>query len=182
MMKITIIDDFLPDPVAYREEALKNQFQSYHFEHCTFHGISVLPIDSTVPAMIHHRYSEAIPSLSFLRKSPAGQVEPHFIHSDIDMGQWSAVLYLNPDPPAEDGTSFWTHAATGMIGSLIPHERSKEGMTQQGWKLRGTVWGKFNRLALFPSSYFHSRSIHENWGSGDQARLTQVTFGTGDIV
>lgn len=122
-----------------------------------------------------------IATLSFFRKSPLGQEEPHFIHTDIDMGDWSAILYLNPDPPEGDGTSFWTHTASGAIESLIPHERSEEGRTAIGWELRQHVQARFNRLVIFPSSFFHSRAIPENWGEGDEARLTQITFGRGDI-
>ncbi len=121
------------------------------------------------------------PSLSFFRKSPLGQEEPHFIHTDIDMGDWSAILYLNPEPPEGDGTSFWMHKRTAAIQSFIPHERSEDGKSAINWERIQHVQAKFNRLVLFPSSFFHSRAIPENWGEGDEARLTQVTFGTGDV-
>lgn len=178
---IIIIDDFLPDPSTYRAAALSQDFRSFHFEkeNCTFHGIAPLALSDVVPAMIKARYPQCEPTLSFLRKSPRGQVEPHFIHSDIDMGDWSAILYLNPYPPLNDGTTFWTHNATGAIESNVPHERSVEGMTPAGWTARQKLHGAFNRMVIWPSAYFHSRSIHENWGEGDLARLTQVTFGKG---
>ncbi len=40
---------------------------------------------------------------------------------------------------------------------------------------------RFNRLLLFVSDRFHSRSIHDNYGADEDARLVQVTFGTGDL-
>lgn len=178
---ITIIDDFLPDPSSYRAAALTQDFRSFHFESekCTFHGIALIALSDIIPTMIQAAYPKRVPTLSFLRKSPRGQVEPHFIHTDIDMGDWSAILYLSQNPPPDDGTTFWTHNATGAISSVVPHERSAEGMTPNGWTARQKVHGAFNRMVIWPSTYFHSRSIHENWGEGHLARLTHVTFGKG---
>ncbi len=179
--EIKIIDGFLLNPELYRDAALTAPFQSYHFEKETFHGIYPLALTELVPARIADRFPHAEPTLSFLRKSPLGQVEPHFIHTDIDMGEWSSILYLNPNPPDGDGTTFWTHSKTGTIGSMVPHERSEEGMTSKGWVARESVQAKFNRMVIWPSWLFHSRSIPENWGEGDEARLTQVTFGKGGV-
>lgn len=173
---IRVFDNFLMDPMAYRKAALEREYKSYTFPECTFHGIA-MPAPGLVPEKICRMFPGWKHSLSFFRKSPLGQVEPHFIHSDVDMGEWSAILYLNPEHPAGDGTAFWTHVETGHEGSRIPHERSEEGKSVRGWNLRRLVIGKFNRLLLFPSHLFHSRGIAQNWGEGDEARLTQVTFG-----
>ena len=177
---VLVMDDFLADPARYRAEALKGEFKTYDFETCSFHGIS-----APAPQIVPERLARMIPhlkyTLSFFRKSPAGQEEPHFIHTDVDMGEWSAILYLNPTPPESDGTSFWKNDAAGVVESDVPHEYSNAGKTPEGWTLREFVDGKFNRLMIFRSSLFHSRAIYENWGSGDTARLTQVTFGTGAI-
>jgi hypothetical protein len=175
---IHVFDDVLPDPEAYRAEALKHEFETFDFGHVVFHGIAPTDTDSLLCQWIKQRYSYLFPALTFFRKSPLGQVEPHLIHTDVDMGQWSGLLYLNPEPPQGDGTAFWIHSS-GAIQSLVPHERSEEGKNSSSWALRELVQAKFNRLVLFPSSYFHSRAIPENWGEGDDARLTQVVFGTG---
>jgi hypothetical protein len=178
---IRVFDDFVAEPEAYRAAALAGEFRSFHFPEATFHGISIADTNE-VPVRIAQRFPGAEPTLSFFRKSPAGQTEPHFIHTDADMGEWSAILYLSPDPPAEDGTSFWTHRETNAVESAVPHERSEEGRSTEGWILRRTVSAKFNRLVVFRSTLFHSRAIHANWGDGDEARLTQVTFGRGNIL
>lgn len=181
MKDIQVIDHFLPSPESYREAALGLEFKSYRFEHCTFHGIALAPVDGIVPQRIRDQFPRIEPALTFFRKSPEGQEEPHYIHTDIDMGEWSAILYLNENPPESDGTAFWTHRETGAIESPIPHERSEEGKTVSGWIERRKVSARFNRLVIFPSAFFHSRAIPGNWGQGDRARLTQVTFGRGDV-
>ena len=179
MSEVKIFDDFLGDPDAYRRKALAGEFRTYDFGGGeTYHGISI-PASGEVPLRLIGLYPALTPTLSFFRRSPAGQVEPHFIHTDIDMGDWTALLYLNPDPPAGDGTTFWMHLATGAHESAIPHERSVEGLSSDGWRARQTVSAKFNRLVMFPATYFHSRAIFDNWTAGDDARLTQVVFGKG---
>lgn len=177
---IQIFDDVLLNPDAYRAEALKQTFQTFDFGHVKFHGIAPTGLESEMCQTIRNKFPWAFPTLTFFRKSPAGQEEPHFIHTDVDMGDWSALLYLNPKPEQGDGTSFWTHK-TGAVASLIPHERSEEGRISEGWTMRELIGGAYNRMVVFPSSYFHSRAIYGNWGEGDDARLVQVVFGTGVI-
>jgi hypothetical protein len=180
-VSILVLDEVLDDPLAYRAHALGLEFKTYDFGHCQFHGIAVGLQTAGLIEKIAGVRPDLKPTLTFFRKSPAGQVEPHFIHTDIDMGEWSAILYLNPAPPLGDGTMFWEHRATGARESAIPHERSEDGKYVDRWLSRSLVRAKFNRLVLFPSSYFHSRAMFDNWGAGDEARLTQVVFGTGKL-
>lgn len=180
MNKIRVYDDILDRPEEYLASVLGLEFKTYDFGHCVFHGIAINGPSQEAVAKILGLFPEIEPTLTFFRKSPLGQVEPHYIHTDVDMGEWSALLYLNRNPPPDDGTSFWTHRPTGSIESAIPHERSKEGMNPNDWDLRQRVNSKFNRLVVFPSTYFHSRTIPQNWGTGAGARLVQVTFGKGE--
>ena len=176
---IRIFDDAVPDPMNYRYRALRLEFRTYEFGPTIFHGIATGGPCAGMLSRLHSEFELLHPSLTFFRKSPLGQVEPHFIHTDIDMGEWSALLYLNPKPKDGDGTCFWMHKDTGAIESAVPHERSIEGRNPDNWTMRKRIDAKFNRMVVFPSSYFHSRAIHENWGEGDDARLVQVAFGTG---
>lgn len=185
MSRIAVIDNVLPNIDAYRRAVLASPFQSIEIGPDTFHGIA---LDGTyiLPMWIAQRFPQLTPMLSFVRRSPEGQVEPNFIHSDRDMGDWTGILYLNPTPAPCDGTTFWRHTETGGIGK-------RQNMDDQGvveandlretnkWEPWHTVDAVFNRLLLFPASYFHSRAIAENYGHGDDARLIQVVFGTGQL-
>ena len=189
MKDLKIFDNFLPDPEAYRRVALDREFRTYDFETGqpggqseTYHGIAT-PTPNIVPARLVEMFPAVTPTLSFFRRSPAGQVEPQWIHTDVGMGDWTALLYLNPDPPAWDGTVFWRYLPTGATESAVPDERSEEGRrpNPEIWKLWRRISARFNRLIMFPSTYFHSRAIFANWSAGDDARLTQVVFGTGEL-
>ncbi len=180
MWGIRVFDNFVADPAAYRRAALGLEYRDFRSERGTFRGIAI-PAPPDVPARLMRMFPGLTPTLSFFRKSPEGQTEPHFIHTDTDMGEWTALLYLNPLPPTQDGTTFWIRMANGARESPVPGEYLDEGKTTDGWKPWRRVPARFNRLVIFPAAFFHSRSIEANWGAGDEARLAQVVFGKGQI-
>lgn len=170
---MTVYDDVFSDPLAYRAACLEQTFGSVSFGATTFHGIAQ-PCSALFDEWLeaHGR----TPTLSFLRLSPVCQREPHYVHSDADMGTWTAIVYLNPDPPAEDGTRFWQHRASGerhgiTVGADDGHDLSK-------WECWRNVSAAFNRCVVFDSTLFHSRSLLWNYGTGVDARLIHVAFGT----
>lgn len=184
-MSVLVFDDVLPDPDTYRAAALARTFETVDVG-AQFHGIAFCGDEPTIPAWIAARFG--LPSvLSFFRQSPEGQIEPNFIHTDCDMGEWTAILYLMPNPPAGDGTTFWRHRPTGQIATLTGATSEDNLAEVLAWRDVGqwepwqTVAARFNRLVVFPSTYYHSRALEANYGAGDTARLTQVTFGTGTL-
>lgn len=104
------------------------------------------------------------------------------LHTDASMGTWTALLYLNPQPPEGDGTAFYRHRATGATGSTDDAEAA-DWLDAEQWERIGLVEGRFNRLLLFSSGLFHARAIPENYGTDrDSARLLQICFGTGEFT
>jgi hypothetical protein len=182
---VQVYDDVLADPDAYRARAVALPFQSITVGAATFHGIAPCE-DPTLLQWIVQRHPHARPGLTFFRRSPLGQVEPNFIHTDRDMGDWTAILYLNPDPLAGDGTTFWRHRRTGAMASTADGEAELLSEWQAWrdrslWKPWRTVEARFNRLVLFPAPLFHSRALPDNYGGLDDARLIQLVFGRGSI-
>jgi hypothetical protein len=91
---------------------------------------------------------------NFVRRSPEGQEEPNFIHSDEMMGDITCLLYLNEDPPSEDGTTMYNDDDSVAL----------------------VFKSKLNRMVAFDSTVKHSRNIFNNFGSDDKSRLVQVIF------
>lgn len=181
MDRIRVYDGVLEDPLAYRAAALAAGFQSIPLGGSVFHGIGASP-DATLPEWIGAMYPGLEPVITFFRHSPGGQREPNYVHSDTDMGDWTGILYLNPDPPLGDGTLFYAHTPTGDVESTPGVDtHADEWSDPSKWTLRGFVPAAFNRLVLFPSRLFHSRAIPENYGAGNDARLIQVVFGRGEL-
>lgn len=170
---IDIHDHVLADPDGYRAAALRLPFQSVCFGPVTFHGI-MLPPTSAFVDWFAHMYPDYLPTLTFLRRSPAGQIEPNFIHTDVDMGDVTALLYLNPAPPEGDGTRFWRWLTNGAVsGGILTGDAGKR---LEDWTLETHVAARFNRSVVFAAPRFHSRALADNYGEGDDARLVQVLF------
>lgn len=181
--EIHVFDDVLADPAAYRAAALAQPFGDVPIANVTFHGIAPAPSDELL-AWVNAHFDPGPAVTTFLRLSPRGQEEPNYIHTDRDMGSWTGILYLNPDPPAGDGTTFWAHQPDGaqvseghetFDGQLAEWLAWRDLAQWQPWR---TVAAAFNRLVLFPAGCFHSRALADNYGDGpDAARFIQVMFG-----
>jgi hypothetical protein len=176
---VLILDDFIREPEHYRNAALKNKFARIDFGHIAFDGIAIASLETGLPKLIEQRFPQLKPELSVFRKSPKDQKEPNFIHCDVELGDWTAVLYLNPWPDVRDGTDFWVERETGALHGPAEHAVTLKAASQcDKWR---HVSAKFNRLLMFPADYFHSRALYENYGEGDNARLIQVVFGRGEL-
>lgn len=181
---LRVHDGVLADFAAYQAAMHRQPFADLVTPPDTvWHGIAPAP-DETLPAWITAQYPTLTPTLSLLRQSPAGQAEPNFIHTDRDMGDWTAILYLTRDPVPEDGTTFWRHRPTGAIQStasegdaLLAEWTAWRDRSQ--WTPWTTIAARPNRLVIFPAPYFHSRAIEGNVGTGADARLIQLVFGRG---
>jgi GNAT superfamily N-acetyltransferase len=182
---ITVVDDVLADPAAYRATCRAQPVGDVPTAAGVFHGIAAPPADA-LPAWIAARWSALTPTTTFLRHSPAGQVEPHLLHTDADMGDWTAIYYVTADPAPGDGTTFYRARATGARRCLAVTDADRAADAAawgdpDAWEAWHTVAAQPNRLVLFPAAYYHSRALPANYGSGDTARLIQVTFGTGAV-
>lgn len=154
-MTINVLDDALPDPLAYLSAVRRLPFRDVTLGPDTFRGIALSrrrEVDKVAESE-----TNASSVLSFFRRSPAGQVEPNFIHSDEAMGRFTGIFYMNPEPAEGDGTAFWER-----VGGE--------------WKMVRLVQAKFNRLLTFSAGLHHSRALFDNYGEGDGARLIQVIF------
>lgn len=174
---VAVFDGVLLDPAAYRAQALRQSFADLPDGDAVFRGIAPAADDSLESIVADLLGDHVDPTHTFFRQSPDGQREPNYIHSDASMGAWTGILYLNPDPPAGDGTTFWRHVGTGEV------EGTQDGISRDisDWRAWLHVDARFGRLLVFRSALFHSRGLLDNYGSGDGARLIQVMFGRGDV-
>jgi hypothetical protein len=144
----------------------------------TFHGIRACTADCL--EHLGHAFARTFPelclSMAFGRESPLGQAEPNDIHSDVGMGDATAILYLTPDPPADDGTIFWERLATGQQRGAWDAETQAAHADRSQWGEWYRARAGYGRLLVFPSDYYHSRAIPDNYGAGRSARLILVCF------
>lgn len=152
-MNLIVLDNVLTNPKAYIDDALSYSFQEIHDANTTFKGIQPRNDDEFQHFIENYLDLNYETVYNFIRQSPEGQLEPNFIHTDENMGDLIALLYLNETHP-EDGT--------------IIYDNDKDKMC--------AVYMKFNRAVIFGTRHLHSRMKFENFGKGDDSRLVQVIF------
>jgi hypothetical protein len=179
---VHVHDHLLYDPKGYRDFALALPYHDIVIGEDIFRGIAPTD-DPRLPTLLRALYGDdlqvtlsGVDGLSFFRKSPRGQLEPNYIHSDAAMGDVTAILYLHPAPPPGDGTTFWERTATGHTYGPWDDETARAAKDLRLWTPWRTVPAQFGRLLVFRSDLFHSRAIPENYGEDQDARLTQVAF------
>jgi hypothetical protein len=180
---ILTFDDVLADPIAYRALSLQQPYGDVVLSNITFKGIATAPSRELLDWIdAHFEDLPAGPMTTFLRQSPAKNLEPNFVHTDRDMGAITGILYLNPEPAPGDGTAFWRYKETGREGSVAQDAAAlrtewADWRRPDLWDRHTLVDAKFNRLVLFPAALFHSRALFDNYGeTPDAARLVQVCF------
>lgn len=174
LQTLLVFDDVLSDPVGYRQQALEREFADITLGADTFRGIAFAWDDTLLEAVVERFGSSRLTMPSFFRRSPLGQAEPNYIHSDKGEGEWTALLYLNPTPAKGDGTTFWARLTDNAIGGDFEQDEARDLSRWAPWE---KVDAKFNRLLVFRSELFHSRALFDNYGVGEGARLVQVAFG-----
>jgi hypothetical protein len=182
---IIIVDDFLENPDVVRANALAQVFdfggsfpgtrtksqegseffeRKDQFEKLLGKEIKQWPNDKWAS-----RWGKANTAYQLIPKDT-----PTWIHADRT--DYAGVLHLTPTYDTNQGTSFWEHKVTGQRMRVVVGERIYESE----WQIWKYIEAKYNRLILYPASYYHS-------GGGDkkapgqgvdklEQRLTQVFF------
>jgi hypothetical protein len=148
-----LIDDLLDNVDAHIADVMSNDFIDVNDGVNTFKNIQDRNTD-VVSESILLLLQDFDVAYNFVRKSPEGQEEPNFIHSDEMMGDITCLLYLNDGAPSEDGTTIYNDDDSEAV----------------------VFKSKLNRLVVFDSKLKHSRNIFNNFGSEDKSRLVQVIF------
>jgi tetratricopeptide (TPR) repeat protein len=155
---LRIIDNFLEDPVAWREQALALPFHAQRYAGQNYPGVQTLgqecqPIMERIAAALGRNIKFISPDNGSYRISYADDVARTDIHVDNESGDqfafYAGVLYLNAPEQCQGGTTFWRHLPSGWerrppepeVRAAYPSFRE----FQKRW-LPNTKVQKFNEL------------------------------------
>lgn len=187
--KYYIVDDFLEDPDTLVESTKDMDFSSEHndkhFDRTVgqperyYSYVKRFSEILGVPIRFNGRWTGEDMNCSFYRTYP-GAVPKHIHH---DWTDWSGILYLSKDIPESMGTQLWKHIATGneyahnidqglTKGFPFDDTADKEGV--DAFEKLEYIPYKYNRLALFKGTSWHSACITNNMP--DKSRLNQFFY------
>ena len=153
-MNLLIHDNILSNPDDYVKAIHEGYFADIKDGGGTFKGIQVAEYNDEIETLVKKLFESYEIVTNIIRKSPLGQIEPNYIHSDEGMGDITILIYLNKKHPVEAGTIFY---------DALDREAAKVSM-------------EYNRMVVFDASVNHSRALFDNFGEGEDGRLVQVIF------
>lgn len=191
-MKVWVHDDFLISPHGEREKALAGNYRAIDHNGLLYNGICETEDPESVARieqMTENKFSEV---RTIYRRYIAEEVKETYIHSDVMIGTFTGILFLNPPEQCSGGTAFWKHREYGWEHHPTPHQLQaaglentddlwkrihQEGFDESKWELTEMVPMRFNRLILFWSPRYHSRYPQVSFGTNlNDARLIKVFF------
>lgn len=195
-VSLMILDDFLTDPLALREQALALNYDPA-MKKGNYPGVLstqplALPgIDQAVSARIGRAVCAA-PGTSHLhcRLTLAGDRGRSGVH--IDPCAFSGILFLSRAEDCRGGTDFFRHKATGLDrvpvepeevraagfadhNALIEQVVNRDTFHAARWERVMRVPMRFNRLILFSPWLFHNSAPGFGTGAAN-GRLVQLLF------
>lgn len=191
-LRLETLDDFLPDPMAFREEAVHQKFYDIRGpDGETYKNIVVRQTNEFDEQISKRLRCPVKAGYSLLRVNFDGEMPNNAVHSDNGYDQYAAVLYLNLPEQCRGGTAFWRHRKYGWThwpteeqirrtcrkSSVVMKELSESYNDPDAWEMTHVAEMKFNRMIIYPTEVFHSRWPWAAWGqTTENARLIWVSF------
>lgn len=183
---IAVIDDFLYNPEVSFSALTACKFGDYKSE---FDGIVYPGICTDMPVPLVAEFHKKLglicgqdikPTATFARlTTPELPSAPHKVHSDKDMGDYAAHVYLSKVWPIGAGTSFLTHKEHASDVPLDGHgpQYNSEANDLSKWNKVMTVQGMFNRVLVHNGWLWHCAEPIGGWGTNEvDGRLVMTCF------
>jgi hypothetical protein len=179
-----IIDGFLGSFEELKRASQENEFGDVENP---YDGVVYPLISRDIPYVVEHEILSKLeralgrPAENhtiFMRRSPKGVNAPHQVHSDISMGKYSMMLYINEGEGA--GTSFVKHNRTGIAYNPADEHFVRIVNTDQkkidAWEIVDFVDAVPNRAFVFEADRLHRAEPVGGFGEGTEARVVLTCF------
>lgn len=179
-----IFDDFFKEPKRARALiGMMEMRDEKYLDGVVYPNIARLP--ESVLAEIYENLQTIVgpgftPVLSFARYSFKDGSPPHWAHSDRNIAQFLALIYLNEDTDAQRlGTctlrhrelGFESHPESDFEKTLLIHHANKREM----WDVTFECPAKFNRCLILNADLVHA-AMGEYGSTKDDGRLVVSCF------
>lgn len=176
-----IFDDFFADPVRVREIIHAAEMKDIEYsDGVTYPNITLLPeeVEKETIQNLESVFGPITPVISFARYSFAGGKPPHWAHSDREIAEFLALIYLS-----HDGGHFGTSVLNHKEFTIDQHPDNDFGKKvlledanrKEAWKIVYTCPSKFNRLFVLNADLIHA-AMGEYGKDKDDGRLVISVF------
>lgn len=179
---IRTFDDFLPNPEAVRQSAIRAGFGTWEpnkgdMGAAFYQGVSFWGDHASLFRALHKRIGQIIPSSMFFRITNP-DMEHALIHSDREYGENTAIVYLSP-PREGSGTGFYRHRELGWTDMPSMEVLAKDRVffqkinqqilnaSDEDWELYEFVEARFNRCLVFDAPKIHCRLPKNGFGKDE---------------
>ena len=187
-----IFDDFFKDPV--KTKALVDQQEmkdvKYDLDGVVYPAVARLPesveieIQNNMRQIVGPRFD---PVLAFARYSFKDVKPPHWAHSDNNISQFLALIYLNEDAETRnDGTvvlkhkefKFESHPETDFHKQILLHHAN----SKEEWEETFRCPARFNRIFILNARLVHAAAGQYGSNRMDGRLVISVFFNLGDDI
>lgn len=161
-----IVDDFFKDPRKVRSTLDQIEMKDYQFDMDGVTYPNIIRLPKAIENEIHENLISLFgPSfrevLSFGRYSFETTKPPHWAHSDRNIAQFLALIYLTPGLEAEQfGTATLTHVKTGLSKHPANEKERKillsEANDFDAWDINHRCSAIFNRCFILNADLIHA--------------------------
>lgn len=181
---IHIQDDFFENGLKARKAILSTPFIDVT---SPIDNITYPHINLNIPKKIVAELTKKIESIMdskieikflFGRTMIKGRSVPNKVHSDITMGEYSALVYLSLNWPTNDsGTGFYKHDTEGFKADSCTDLSKIDSNSMEHWTKYLHCQAKFNRILIHKADYWHMAEPQDAWGdSPKNGRLVLTVF------
>ena len=174
---LIIVDDFLGNPDAVREFALKQDFNvKGNYPGVRTRSFLTPDLKEALQTVVWNYGKEITNWFQTDGFSGSYQLtyasDRSWIHTD-HFNTWAGVLYLTPDAPLSGGTGIYQYKKTGATVASQLSQYEAQDMTK--WELCDIIANRYNRLVLYRSEMFHT-SLDYFGSDLKTGRLFQLFF------
>lgn len=178
---LVVVDDFLSDPDATRDMALRLPYSS---DENYYKGLR------SDKAVLYPYLKEELERIlncqiiDWLDQSANGVFQITNSYDQLvwhaDSQDYAAAIYLTPNAPIAGGTSFWRHKDKHFRkfedASENFHIDQSDLTSQDNWELVESIAGLYNRLVIWDAHLIHSATSYQEFSDLTNSRLVQLFF------
>lgn len=182
-----VFDDFFDDPDKVRKmieaEPMGDEIAP---DGVVYPGIVKIPAELSIEikerlcSALKKDYEDIDAKMMFARYSFSDMQPPHWAHSDKEMADFVALIYLSPKADEmKDGTLLLRHKVYDL--ELHPEEGGmrdiliKHANTLDMWEETFYFPARYNRIAVINTEYIHAAASRFGFNK-DEARLVITVF------